>query len=126
MNSVVAKGKTVPAFFFTFKVEGPGCPIIETKTTKKSGGVTGSPRKVNRGSVSENTINSPGKSAKKGGGAAKDPITVSIKERKDGGSILTQIAAKGMNEVEAFKLELVGKGPKIVPKDATPNRRKRM
>lgn len=59
-----------------------------------------------------------------GGKPGKDPISVSIKERKDGGSILTQLPAKGGDMTDVYKLELKGKGAKTT-QAGSPGRKKK-
>ena len=55
---------------------------------------------------------------------SKDPITQSINERKEAGSVLSQAnKVKGFEEVDVFKLKLSGSGAPQVKQ--TPGRKKR-
>ena len=109
------KSSSSTTFFFTFKVEGEGPVIHKAVNESKAHGVKASPKKVVRdraSKYSDNTMKSPDH-VNGGGKTAKDPITSSIKERKDGGSVLTQLPSKGNDTTEVFNLEIHGKGAKI-------------
>jgi len=81
------------AFFFTFKIEGQGCPVSEGKGGKliknsstKIADAT-SPLKMTKTNSNGKEVNSPSSGTKDK--QSKDPISVSFKERKDAGSILS-------------------------------------
>jgi hypothetical protein len=99
ITSLVMKA-SVPAFFFNFKLEGEGCEA-EVKGKK---GATGPRASTAKGRKSEAAGGSSGK-------GDKDPISVSVNERKTAGSILTQVARQGPPEdLDVYKFKLAGQG----------------
>ena len=95
ITSMVLKPQS-QQFYFTFKLEGTGCPIDSKKMAKKSSKVTNGMTKAPSSST-----------------GGKDPISASVNDRKAAGSILALVNQGPPDELTVFKFKLNGAGAKV-------------
>lgn len=115
ITAVVARksGEKQPVFFFTLKFEGPTAQVGKKKVETKQAAAVNTSNSISQGQSSPSKKNKANGVAKEAP-VAKDPISVSMKERKLEGSVMSVLLKKDGNEdAVVFKLELKGKGAQV-------------